>query len=55
MGKGIQQKQYWGEYAQVWIGRQSLDTKYSTPQVFVIGHTHMQMVSYINIDFMAMF
>jgi predicted phosphodiesterase len=48
----FQQTQYWGEFAQVWIGRQSLKLAgLKPPHVFVIGHTHMPMLAYINIEF----
>jgi hypothetical protein len=51
--QNTQQNQYWGEHAEVWVGRQSLKTQYKPPHVFVIGHTHMPMLAYINIDFFS--
>jgi hypothetical protein len=43
------QPQYWGEQAQVWLGRQAGGTL-KPPHVFVIGHTHMPKLLYIAID-----
>ena len=43
------QPQYWGEQAQVWLGRQGEGTL-KPPHVFVIGHTHMPKLLYVDID-----
>jgi hypothetical protein len=52
----FQQPQYWGEFAQVWIGRQSLpDLGLKPPHVFVLGHTHIPLLTYVNIDFSKIF
>jgi hypothetical protein len=52
----FQQPQYWGEFAQVMIGRRSRpEFGHSAPHVFVIGHTHMPMLSYINISYSKWF
>lgn len=50
--KGAEQPQYRGEYAQVWLGRNSRkEPDKMPPHVFVIGHTHCPMMSYIDIVF----
>ena len=43
------QPEYWGEQAQIWLGRQS-ENKLKPPHVFVIGHTHLPELHYIDID-----
>jgi hypothetical protein len=43
-----QQTQYQTEFAKLWVGRRAYQT-YPPPHIFVIGHTHMPMLSYVNI------
>ena len=43
------QPQYWGEHAQIWLGRQS-NGKLEPPHIFVIGHTHLANLLYIDIE-----
>jgi hypothetical protein len=45
------QPQYWGEFAQVWLGRKSRNQPgLKPPHIFVIGHTHLPVLYQIDID-----
>ncbi len=55
------QPQYWGEFAQMWLGRQMPDGMkesqdvqnlgdLKSPHIFVIGHTHIPFLTHIKID-----
>jgi peptidoglycan hydrolase-like protein with peptidoglycan-binding domain len=46
--QNFQQTQYMEEYAQVWVGRTTLQT-YPAPHIFGIGHTHDPVLTYIDI------
>ena len=43
------QPSYWGEDAQIWLGRQA-GQELPTPHIFVIGHTHMPILRRVNIN-----
>lgn len=46
----FQQPQYWGEQAQVWLGRQTAGGTPKPAHICVIGHTHMPLLNTINIE-----
>jgi UDP-2,3-diacylglucosamine pyrophosphatase LpxH len=53
-GQWHDQKEYYGESAQVWLGRYFAgDSQKAAPHIFVIGHTHRAMLREIDIIFTA--
>jgi hypothetical protein len=48
-----QQPGYWKEFAQIWLGRWAQGAK--PPHIFVIGHTHVPTVNYVELDFRSAF